>query len=105
MTIIGFFSGAAGLTGLNTITVLAAFTMPHGILEIPAIVLSGAAILQIGASFVTPSRNQTIGESLVGSIADWVKITLALVVPLFLGASLLEVFLSPVLMVKLLGGG
>jgi len=34
-----------------------------------------------------------------------VKITLALVIPLFLGAAILEVFVTPQLMVKLLGGG
>jgi len=105
MVIIGFVSGAASLTGLSELTVLAAFTLPHGILEIPAIILSGAAILQIGASLVTPKSRQSIGEGLVSSIADWAKITIALVIPLFLGAAFLEVFLTPQLMVRLLGGG
>ena len=79
--------------------------MPHGIFEIPALILAGACILQVGASLVTPYRKQTIGESLVSSIADWAKITLAVVVPLFLGAAILEVFASPLLMVRLLGMG
>lgn len=105
MTIIGFFTGVASLSGMNPLTVLAAFTLPHGILEIPAIILSGAAILQVGVSLVTPHQQQSISEGLVSSIADWVKVTLALVVPLFLGAAFLEVFLSPQLMVRLLGGG
>jgi uncharacterized membrane protein SpoIIM required for sporulation len=105
MTIIGFFTGAASLSGMNPLTVLAAFTLPHGILEIPAIILSGAAILQVGASLVTPYQRQSISEGLVRSIADWAKITLALVVPLFLGSAILEVFVSPQLMVRLLGGG
>jgi uncharacterized membrane protein SpoIIM required for sporulation/ABC-type transport system involved in multi-copper enzyme maturation permease subunit len=105
MVIIGFFTGAVVLNGFNVVTVLAAFLLPHGILEIPAIILSGAAILQVGASFVTPYRRQSISEGLVSSIADWVKISLALVIPLFLGAAFLEVFISPQLMVRLLGGG
>ncbi len=41
----------------------------------------------------------------MSSFADWVKITLALVIPLFLGAAFLEVFISPQLLVRLLGGG
>jgi uncharacterized membrane protein SpoIIM required for sporulation len=90
---------------LNPLAVLAAFTLPHGILEIPAIILSGAAILQVGASLVTPHQQQSISEGLVCSLADWAKITLALVVPLFLGAAILEVFISPHIMVRLLGGG
>jgi uncharacterized membrane protein SpoIIM required for sporulation/ABC-type transport system involved in multi-copper enzyme maturation permease subunit len=105
MVMIGFFTEAASLTGLSTLTVLAAFTLPHGLLEIPAIILSGAAILQVGVTLVTPTQHQTIGGGLVSSITDWVKITLALVIPLFLGAAFLEVFVSPQLMVRLLGGG
>ena len=103
MIIIGFFAGLVSLTGFSTITILTATLMPHGIFEIPALILAGASILQVGASLVTPHRKETIGESLVSSLADWAKITLALVAPLFLGAAILEVFISPLLMVRLLG--
>jgi uncharacterized membrane protein SpoIIM required for sporulation len=103
MIIIGFFAGLVSLTGFSTITILTATLMPHGIFEIPALILAGASILQVGASLVTPHRKETIGESLVSSLADWAKITLALVAPLFLGAAILEVFISPLLMISLLG--
>ncbi len=103
--VIGFFVGIASLGGTAPLTALAAVTLPHGLLEIPAIILAGAAILQVGAALVTPYRKQTIGEGLVSSIADWVKITLALVVPLLFGSALLEVFFSPQVLVRLLGGG
>lgn len=105
MVIIGFFSGVTSLTGYNFGTVLAAFTLPHGILEIPAIILTGAAILHVGATFISPQQHQSISEGLMSSIADWAKITLAVVIPLFIGSAFLEVFFSPQLMVRLLGGG
>jgi uncharacterized membrane protein SpoIIM required for sporulation/ABC-type transport system involved in multi-copper enzyme maturation permease subunit len=105
MIIIGFFTGIVALTGISSLTVLTAAIMPHGVFEIPALILAGASVLQVGASLVTPSRKQTIGESLVSSLADWAKITLALVMPLFLAAAILEVFFSPLLMVRLLGMG
>ena len=105
MALIGFFTGLLSLTGINPLTVLAAVTLPHGLLELPAIILVGAAILQVGASLVTPNRRQTISESLVSSLADWAKIMLALAIPLFLGAAVLEVFFSPGLLVRLLGMG
>ena len=105
MIVIGFFTGLLALTGMSPFTVLAAAIMPHGIFEIPALILAGACILQVGASLVTPHQKETIGESLVSSLADWVKIILALVIPLFLGAAILEVFTSPLLMVRLLGMG
>ncbi|HSB67103.1 MAG TPA: stage II sporulation protein M [Anaerolineales bacterium] len=105
MVIIGFVSGAASLTGINELTALAAFTLPHGILEIPAIILSGAAILYMGATLVTPRQRLSMSEGMVSAIADWAKITVALVIPLFLGSALLEVFVSPQWLVRLLGGG
>jgi uncharacterized membrane protein SpoIIM required for sporulation len=105
MAVIGLFSGIISQAGTSPFIILAAVTMPHGILEIPAMILSGATILQVGATLVTPNRKQTIGEGLVSSLADWAKITLALVIPLFLGAAFLEVFVSPQVIVRLLGGG
>ena len=62
LTLIGFLAGVAGLAGINPWLFMAAFTLPHGLLEIPAILLTGAAILRVGATFVTPAR--TIGEGL-----------------------------------------
>ncbi|HEX9090494.1 MAG TPA: stage II sporulation protein M, partial [Anaerolineales bacterium] len=50
MMIIGVFTGVVSLTGISPLTVLAAVLLPHGIFEIPALVLSGAAILQVGAT-------------------------------------------------------
>jgi uncharacterized membrane protein SpoIIM required for sporulation len=38
-------------------------------------------------------------------MADWVKVTLALVIPLFLGSAILEVFLTPRFALWVLGGG
>jgi uncharacterized membrane protein SpoIIM required for sporulation len=74
-------------------------------LEFPALILVGAAILQVGATLITPHRRQTISEGVVSSLADWAKIMLALAIPLFLGAAVLEVFFSPGFMVRLLGAG
>jgi len=105
LTLIGFLAGVAGLSGINPLLFIAAFTLPHGLLEIPAIVLTGAAILQVGASFVTPARGKTIGEVWLRATADWIKVTLVLVIPFFLGAAVLEVFITPRFALLLLGGG
>ena len=105
LSLIGFLAGVATLSGLNPWLFFAAFTLPHGLLEIPAILITGAAILQVGATFVTPARGQTIGEAWLRAMADWVKVTLVLVVPLFLGAAALEVFLTPRFALWVLGGG
>ena len=104
LTLIGFLAGVAGLSVINPFLFIAAFTLPPGLLETPAIVLTGAAILQVGASFVTPARGKTIGEVWLRATADWIKVTLVLVIPFFLGAAVLEVFITPRFALLLLGG-
>jgi uncharacterized membrane protein SpoIIM required for sporulation len=66
--------------------------------------MSGAAILRLGAIFITPARQRNIGESWLYAFADWTKIMLALVIPLFLGASILEVLITPRTALLILGG-
>lgn len=104
LILIGFFSATVADAGISPVLFFAAFVLPHGMLEIPAMILAGAAILRMGATLATPARNQTIGEAWLRSLADWAKIMLGLVLPLLLGAAVLEVFLTPRLIVLLLGG-
>jgi uncharacterized membrane protein SpoIIM required for sporulation len=102
--LIGFFSATVATAGISPVLFVSAFVLPHGSLEIPAMVLAGAAILKMGATLATPAHNQTIGEAWLRSLADWAKIMVGLVLPLLLGAALLEVFLTPRMIVLLLGG-
>ncbi len=105
LSLISFLAGAASLGGIDPVTFILAFTMPHGIFEVPAMILSGAAILRMGATLLTPAKGETIGEAFIRAIADWVRIILAVVAPLFLLASILEVYFSPHVAILLLGGG
>ena len=101
--IIGYFMANMANVGLNPIVFFTALVLPHGILEIPAIILAGAAILHLGATFAAPAHGQAIGEAWLRSLADWAKVMLGLVLPLLLGAALLEVLLTPRLAVWILG--
>jgi uncharacterized membrane protein SpoIIM required for sporulation/ABC-type transport system involved in multi-copper enzyme maturation permease subunit len=102
--IIGYFMASMGSTGLPMTTFLAATVIPHGILEIPAIILAGAAILRLGATLAAPAKDKTIGEAWLAALADWAKVMLSLVLPLLLGAAALEVLVTPRIAVWLLGG-
>jgi uncharacterized membrane protein SpoIIM required for sporulation len=77
------------------LTFLAAFILPHGILEIPAIILAGGALLRVGATLTSPAGGRTMGEALLQSLADWFKIMVALVLPMLLVAAVLEIFVTP----------
>lgn len=93
--IIGFLMTTAAQTGFSPWQFFAAFVLPHGLLEIPAIVLSGALILRLGITMVTPARGITIGEAWLQSLAEWLRLVLFVVVPLLIGAAFLEVFITP----------
>jgi len=93
--IIGFLASTAARTGFSPWQFLGAFVLPHGLLEIPAIIISGALILRLGVTMVTPAPDSSIGEAWLRSLAEWTRIMLVVVVPLLFGAAVIEVFLTP----------
>lgn len=93
--LIGYFLGVFAAAGVDPLRMLAAFILPHGILEIPAIVLAGAGLLYLGGRLVAPSNGRTIGEEFVLGMAEWAKVFLGVIAPMFLGAAILEVFVTP----------
>jgi len=72
--------------------------LPHGIFEIPALILACAAILHIGIVLVTPRPQRTLGEVLIDVIADWTKIGIGLVLPLLTIAAVIETYITPMLL-------
>jgi uncharacterized membrane protein SpoIIM required for sporulation len=95
LALIGYITTASAGAGLSPFWILLALVAPHGVLEIPAIALSGAAILRLGAVLAAPSPGRTIGEAWLHGLADWARVMVGLVVPLLLGAAALEVLLTP----------
>lgn len=104
MAVLGVLAALAPRAGLPVWTFLAVYILPHGALEIPAILLSGAAILRMGTTMVTPAQGQTIGQAWLRSLADWCKVIIGLVIPLFFFAAIIETFITPQIIVAVLGG-
>jgi len=102
--IIGYFAGNLMLAGQNVTLFLAALVLPHAILEIPATILAGASIINLGAVLISPPKGMSLGESWLQALAGWARINLGLVVPLLVGAAALEVFVTPLVALKLLAG-
>lgn len=102
--IIGYVMGNIAAAGFSAFDFFIALVLPHGILEIPALILAGAAMMRLGATLAAPAAHgQTIGEAWLRSLADWTKMMVGLVLPLLLGAALIEVFVTPRLAIWLLG--
>lgn len=93
--LIGYLMATVARAGLSPWTFFNAFILPHGVLEIPALVLAGAAILRLGATLATPANGETIGSAWLKAFADWTRTMVAWVIPLLLGAAILEIFLTP----------
>jgi uncharacterized membrane protein SpoIIM required for sporulation len=103
LVILGYFAASFSAAGLSPFLFAGAFVLPHGILEIPALLLAGAGIFRIGARIVAPSQGRSIGEVFVLGLAEWGQVVVGFVVPLLLGAAVLEVFVTPRVVLWLLG--
>ncbi len=93
--LLGFFAAPAVAVGIPAWGYWLGFVAPHGIVEIPGIILAGALVLKIGAGLAAPSKGESIGDGLLRSLADWAKIMVGVLIPLFLAASILEVLVTP----------
>jgi uncharacterized membrane protein SpoIIM required for sporulation/ABC-type transport system involved in multi-copper enzyme maturation permease subunit len=102
MAIVGYFAGNIALAGQSAGGVMLALVAPHGVAEIPATLIAGAAILRIWLAVLGPPGPETLGERWVRGIAEWARLTFGLVVPLLLVAALLEAFVTPLVAVRLL---
>lgn len=103
MVVIGYITANIVLSGGAPLPFLAALVLPHGIFEIPAILLASAAILNLGATLTAPAHGKTIGEAWLVSLAKWGRVMVGLVLPLFLLAAIVEVYITPLIAVMILG--
>ncbi|HXF84485.1 MAG TPA: stage II sporulation protein M [Anaerolineales bacterium] len=94
---VGIVLGAADLIGYSPFFTFMVGILPHGIFELPAVVLATAAMLRMGALLVTPQTDKSLGEVFLLSLADWSRIFVGLVLPLLAVASVVEVYITPAL--------
>jgi uncharacterized membrane protein SpoIIM required for sporulation/ABC-type transport system involved in multi-copper enzyme maturation permease subunit len=93
--LVGAVLGIFKLVGYAPLTLFAAGLLPHGIFEIPALMLSSAIVLRMGAVLVTPQMGKSMGQIALEQLASWLKIFLGLVVPLLALAALIEAYVTP----------
>jgi uncharacterized membrane protein SpoIIM required for sporulation len=83
---------------------MVALVLPHAILEIPAAIIAGAAILQLGMAALSVPKGQSLSESWIKALAEWARLGIGLVLPLLFGAALIEVYITPRIALWLLFG-
>ncbi|HCR71410.1 MAG TPA: hypothetical protein DIW23_08215 [Anaerolineae bacterium] len=103
IALIGGLYGLFELLGVNPLPIFLAGVAPHGIFEIPALMIGSAVVLYFGAVIVTPQAGKSMGEVILELFADWAKIFIGLVVPLLAIAALIEAYISPRLLLSVMG--
>ena len=86
--------------GLFSFSVLG--VVPHGVFEIPALMIGSAVVLYMGVAIVTPQTGKSMGEVILELLADWAKIFIGLVVPLLAVAAMIEAYITPTLLQNVL---
>jgi len=95
MAAIGGVLGVFKTLGYSPLLLAVYGILPHGIFEVPALILSSAAILHLGVTLVTPAAHKTLGEALLEGMADWAKVNLGVVLPLLTVAAAVETWITP----------
>jgi uncharacterized membrane protein SpoIIM required for sporulation/ABC-type transport system involved in multi-copper enzyme maturation permease subunit len=103
LALVGFFAVEVSLLGYNPWLFVAAFLLPHGIIEMPAAIIGTAFALRIGAALVSPPKGLDAGQGFLLVLANFCKIFLFLVVPLLLGAAFIEANVTPQIVLALYG--
>ncbi|MHB8573254.1 MAG: stage II sporulation protein M [Candidatus Dormibacteria bacterium] len=83
--LIGFLAGSQVMSPSRLLLLL----VPHGVIEVPAIILVGGAVLRLGAALITPPRRGSWGTAVAASGLDVAKV-LALAVVLLAAAAVVE---------------
>lgn len=92
--LIGYLAGQFSLAGANPWDIIP-FVLPHGIIELPAVLLASTAILRWGATTIAIPPGRGLGEVWLEAGADFFRILVGVTLPLLVIASLLETFLTP----------
>lgn len=95
MGLVSFIITQIVLLGYNPWLFVTAFILPHGIFEIPAILLGMTFALRIGAALVSPPPGLDLGQGLILTIANFLKILIFVIMPLLLLAAYIEANITP----------
>jgi uncharacterized membrane protein SpoIIM required for sporulation/ABC-type transport system involved in multi-copper enzyme maturation permease subunit len=101
--VLGYIFVQVLLAGWNPAFIFAA-VLPHGVIEIPMIVIATAASLRLGAVITRPPNGMTVGGGWTMAAGNALKLMLGVVLPGLLIAALLEAFVTPLVVVAVLGG-
>jgi uncharacterized membrane protein SpoIIM required for sporulation/ABC-type transport system involved in multi-copper enzyme maturation permease subunit len=102
--LVSFLISEIVLMGYNPWLFIVTFILPHGILEIPAVLIGMTFALRIGASLVSPPTGLDLGQGFIFTLANFFKILIFLLIPLLLLAAYIEANITPQLVLAVYAG-
>ncbi|MEN9936300.1 MAG: hypothetical protein RLZZ387_2879, partial [Chloroflexota bacterium] len=94
----------AALGAGSPLQFLLAYVLPHGVVELPAAILGAALGVRVGAAMMRPPRGFSVGQNLLWSLAQLLKVWLLVLVPMFFAAALIQQLVSTQVVRALYGG-
>jgi uncharacterized membrane protein SpoIIM required for sporulation/ABC-type transport system involved in multi-copper enzyme maturation permease subunit len=101
--LIGYMASQLLLAGYDPL-ILAAALLPHGVIELPVVFLASVLAVRLGASLTRPPQGMTVGQGLMLALGDTLKLSLGVVLPGLMIAALIEAFVTPSVVLAVLGG-
>ena len=101
--VIAYATAIMGQAGASPWLFFLGFVVPHGILEIPAMLICGAAMLRCGNCLLARPEGRSLGQIWLQALADWLAVMLGIVVPLMFLAAVVETWITPLVAAGVLG--
>jgi stage II sporulation protein M len=102
-TLVGYLCAQIASNGENPLLFFVAAVLPHAVFELPALLLAGAAALRWHATALSPPPDRSVGESWLLAAADFVRVMIALVIPLLIIAAFVEAYVTPAIVIWVYG--
>ena len=82
---------------------LLGYVLPHGVVELPAAILGAAMGIRIGVALMSPPKGFTVGTNMLWALAQFAKVWLLVLLPMFVLAGILQQLISAQLLRLLYG--
>lgn len=102
MGVVGFLGQTLADNGIPAVSTIFGLFLPHGVIEIPALILASAAVLYMGVLMASPLPGKSVGEVFLEGLGKWSRTIAGLVLPMLLVAAAIEVWITPQVALKLL---
>ncbi len=103
IALIAYVAFQMATLGISPWLFVTAFVLPHGVLELPAALIATAQAMRMGDVILEPPDDGGGVTGIVRELGRFVKLFVALVLPLLLIAAWIEVNVTPQLVVRLFG--